>query len=321
LDAITQALACARVDASPNIEVAADGDQLAAARRSTTAAKILAAEDNDIGQEVLRQVLTQAGYDFEIVATGRQAVEAWRRGGFSLILMDCQMPDMDGFEATREIRRCEQDMVRTSSAPPRIPIVALTANALKGDREKCLAAGMDDHAPKPFEPSRLIDVIETHIAETEKKRMDTVDKQPNDAECDAPATGAESHGADLVVPPSFDLDAVLKRWGGDRGFVQKLIDKFLAQAPPELEQLARCVAGGDITETTRLAHGLKGAAGYCGADPFREVAARLEAIGRGGSLDGADACVEELRAKLDRCRVEAGDGIAAHDDSASMTQA
>jgi two-component system, sensor histidine kinase and response regulator len=301
LDAITQALACARADTSHELDETTDSNQCSAQRPRTADANILAAEDNEIGQEVIRQVLSQAGYTHEIVTNGREAVDAWHNGDFDLVLMDCQMPEMDGFAATREIRRIEEEDAGNVSLEPRIPILALTANALKGDRERCLDAGMDDHVAKPFDPAQLIEAIESHLVITKKQEMTTLDSKSSDLHNDDLTSGSVDGGCADDTPSPFDMDTVLKRWGGDREFVQKLINKFLAAAPLELDQLAQFITSGDVAETTRLAHGLKGAAAYCGAEPFRKVAARLEEMGRANDLDRADECMEELKVEFEHC--------------------
>ncbi len=303
LGAITQALACAQVDAPHELKEVAEPSRLPN-RPIRVGAKILAAEDNEIGQEVIRQVLSQVGYTFEIVSNGRQAVDAWQRDQFDLILMDCQMPEMDGFEATRVIRRVEKENAVDPSVLPRIPIIALTANALKGDREKCLDAGMDNHVAKPFNPNQLIEAIESQLTEAENRTMTIKDSEANsqhhnNLQPDHPLGGC-GDGAESTSPP-FEMDAVLKRWGGDREFVQKLIDKFCSNAPSELDQLIQLVADGNVAEATRAAHGLKGAAAYCGAEAFRTFAAQLEEMGRAGDLNEADACLDGLKFELDRC--------------------
>jgi CheY-like chemotaxis protein len=118
--------------------------------------RLLLAEDNAINRELAEAILTRAGYDVDCVADGVQAVAAVRRQAYDLVLMDVQMPVMDGFQATREIRQI--DGIAAS-----IPIIAMTANAMLGDREDCLAAGMDDYVPKPFDTARLLEMVERWI--------------------------------------------------------------------------------------------------------------------------------------------------------------
>ena len=121
--------------------------------------RILLAEDTFVNQEVALGMLEEEGCHVEVAASGRQAVSAYRKQDFDLVLMDCQMPEMDGFEATRQIRRLE----RGQEGSRRIPIVALTANALEGDRERCLLSGMSDYLPKPFTKSQLVSVIRSQL--------------------------------------------------------------------------------------------------------------------------------------------------------------
>jgi CheY-like chemotaxis protein len=132
------------------------------AQRSTSA-RVLVAEDNEINRLVAGKVLSQAGYECDIVVNGREALEALDQRHYDLVLMDCQMPDMDGFEATTEYRRREAAGEVGKRQP--LPIIALTANALSGDRERCLQAGMTDYISKPFDPDKLIDLIEHHLTE------------------------------------------------------------------------------------------------------------------------------------------------------------
>ncbi len=310
LDAITQALACARVDTGHKPEEKTDSNQPFAQQARTAGAKILAVEDNHVSQEVLRQILSQAGYAHEIVANGREAVGVWHDGDFDLILMDCEMPEMDGFEATREIRRIEKENANDASAPPRTPIVALTANAFKGDREKCLEAGMDDYVAKPFVPGQLIEAIESQLANGEKQEMTSLESGSSGRANDDPASGSPPGGCTNGTRPPYHLDIVLKRWGNDRTFVERLITKFRERAPYDLEKLRQAVMAEDAGETARLAHGLKGAAGYVAAEKVRKLASKLETMGRGGDLSQAEECLKQLKSEVARC-VEGASGHSA----------
>jgi CheY-like chemotaxis protein len=122
--------------------------------------RILVAEDNEVNQIVVREVLTRLGHSCDIVPDGKEALEALRRGAYDLMLMDCQMPVMDGFEATREIRRRESGGDMAGTGRTRLPIIALTANAMKGDRESCLGAGMDGYVTKPIDPKELVRALD-----------------------------------------------------------------------------------------------------------------------------------------------------------------
>jgi two-component system sensor histidine kinase/response regulator len=256
--------------------------------------RILLAEDDDIGQEAAIELLTRAGFQCEAVANGRKAVAAATSGSYGLVLMDCQMPEMDGFDATRAIRRHETEHGPLGRNGKPIPIVALTANAVKGDRERCLAAGMDDYVAKPLDIKELVATMDKRLAEagqhaTSEERLQTQPCDPGDC----PTVHAD-------VSP-FDIDGLQKRWGNDKAFAQKLIGKFCARLSADLEKLEQALADGKVEEATRLAHSLKGAGGYVSAERFRAVAAELEAECRNCRTDGAGRHLERLKTEASRC--------------------
>jgi CheY-like chemotaxis protein len=250
---------------------------------------------------VAAELLKRAGHHCQPVSTGRQAVEEALKGEYDLILMDCQMPEMDGFEATRVIRKHEREAGLLCDRQDRLPIIALTANAMKGDRELCLEAGMDDYLAKPLEPDRLLEMLDHHLP----KRGAFVAAVSQEPAGKAPPTAESGASNEEAQPPAaappFDVEGLLKRWGMDRAFVTSLIGKFQKKALADFEQLARDVAAGAVEEATRCAHSLKGAASYVAASRVRELAARLESMGRAGDLSGAAPCLAELHAELKRC--------------------
>ncbi len=264
-------------------------------------ARILLAEDDEISQEVAVELLKRAGHYCQPVSTGRQAVEEALKGKYDLILMDCQMPEMDGFEATRVIRKHESESGLPGVRRGRIPIIALTANAIKGDRELCLEAGMDDYLSKPLEPDRLIEVLDRHLPKRRTLVAAVSQKPADQAPPETKAGAANEEDQPPAFAPPFDVEGLLKRWGMDRAFVTSLIGMFQKSAPADFEQLERDVAAGAVEEATRRAHSLKGAASYVAASRVRELAARLETMGRAGDLSGAAPCLAELHAELERC--------------------
>jgi CheY-like chemotaxis protein/HPt (histidine-containing phosphotransfer) domain-containing protein len=271
-------------------------------------AHILVADDNEISLEVAVELLKRAGHHCQPVSTGRQAVEEALKGEYDLILMDCQMPEMDGFEATRVIRKHEREAGLPAGGQYRLPIIALTANAIKGDRELCLEAGMDDYLAKPLEPDRLLEMLARYLPGHAAVGAAARSREP--ARPEPPATEAVAENRpdpSAAVAPPFDIETLLKRWGMDRAFVTSLIGKFQKKALADFEQLKRDVAGGAIDEATRRAHSLKGAAGYVAASRVCELAARLESMGRAGNLSGAEPCLDELRTELKRCTDQAPD--------------
>jgi len=312
LDTITEAVAWASAPSVGGREVgqAPPAKPLRMGSGRPTGARILLAEDHPISQEVATTILRQAGYQCDAVADGRQALEAVMAQQYDLVLMDCQMPEMDGFMATQAIRQAEQAGQIKQGNAGRLPIIALTANAVKGDRECCLDAGMDDYLTKPLDPDRLIEVIQSWLAKT--AALHTPDEGPRPLEPPPPLSQPSclgptpDPGAAPALPqpearPPFDLEMLRKQWGGDPGFVLKLISKFQKQALSELQQIEQSIAAGDAERTTQLAHGLKGAASYLCAPGVRESAAQLEAIGCARDVREAGTVLRELRVELQRC--------------------
>jgi PAS domain S-box-containing protein len=240
------------------------------ARRSL---RILLAEDNAVNTLLVTSLLKKRGHTFVTVANGREAVAAIAEVAFDLVLMDVQMPEMDGLEATAAIRKAE----RTTGA--HVPIVALTAHAMKGDREACLAAGTDGYLSKPLDPTELFTLIESLTAIT----TDNTNTSP-----------------ELVLPvtpsfePAFDLEGALARVEGDRGLLKELAQIFDAEAPRAIAEMRRCVAAGDPTGLERAAHGFKGACGNFGAVGAVRAAQALELMGNRANLKEADSRVAEL---------------------------
>jgi CheY-like chemotaxis protein len=238
------------------------------------------AEDDEINQELVAEILKNEGLKCDIVTNGREAVSAVLRQAYDLVLMDCHMPEMDGFEATREIRRQEKAGHLGGRCP--LPIIALTANALTGAREACLAAGMTDYLSKPFLPQNVIRMIDCYLAH---------------ASGDNGAPGCDSHAppAQAESPCPFDFDSLLQRCMGKRDFLNKIVLKFQKRLGKDMEHLERSVALGNAGQVEHLAHSLKGAAANLSAEPLRAAAARLEALGHSGDLAAAPLCLAELQ--------------------------
>jgi signal transduction histidine kinase/CheY-like chemotaxis protein/HPt (histidine-containing phosphotransfer) domain-containing protein len=254
--------------------------------------RILLAEDNDINQQVAVEILTQAGYACDVVADGRQAVEAVKKTSYHLVLMDCQMPEMGGLEATQHIREAER---ATGSAARALPIVALTANALSGERERCLAAGMNDYICKPFDPFKLVETIETQLGAREASAADRTDDTA------APAQGAAEPVQGLEFEQQEDVSAVidrpslLKRCLGKPDLADKLLAKLHARLGTDLNEIKAAVDAGDSEQLSRCAHRLKGAAANLSAEPLRAVSAELEALGRSGDIVTARDTLARLK--------------------------
>jgi PAS domain S-box-containing protein len=220
----------------------------------TSSARILVAEDNATNREVILAQLQKLGYQGIAVTNGAEAVEALRHSSFDLVLMDCQMPVMDGFEATRSIRRSSQ---------PGIPIVAVTADAMSDDRDRCLNEGMNDYIAKPVELGALRDVLAKWLPVSE--------------------AGDASQ--------AFNPESLLKRVMGDRQLAGKVIEGFLLGAPSQLNDLRKRLDEADAAGTLSQAHSLKGSAATVGAEGLHALALALELAGKAGRLD---RCAELL---------------------------
>lgn len=252
------------------------------AERKRTGEWILLAEDNPVNQKLAVVMLQKAGYTVDVVENGLQAIDAWRSKSYHLILMDVQMPEMDGFEATRYIREHE--------APGQhIPIVAMTAHAMSGDRDRCLAAGMDDYLPKPLEREDVLTTLDKWLS-----KSSPIPQQP------APAKPAE-------VPPltrddPIDMEAAMPRFGDDHAFFLELLSEFVEHMEERINLFHNALERGDAKELTRMAHNLKGAASNFNAQPLTNYAYELELQAKSGNMTKARECIEKIRDEVPRLR-------------------
>ncbi|HYB19359.1 MAG TPA: response regulator, partial [Thermodesulfobacteriota bacterium] len=232
--------------------------------------RILLAEDNIINQKVALRHLERIGYRADAVANGKEVLSALERIPYDLIFMDVQMPEMDGFEATAIIRRKERE------TGGHIPIIAMTAHAMKGDRERCLEAGMDDYVSKPIQPSSLIEVIARWMDHEEVRKPEL--------------PSVESAKAEEV----FDKKMAMERLDGDEAFLRELLGMFLDDAPIQMERMQHHLKEEDFAALERLAHSLKGAAMSIGGIGLQKVALEIEVAGRNHEPDRADVLLGSL---------------------------
>jgi signal transduction histidine kinase/CheY-like chemotaxis protein len=230
---------------------------------------ILVAEDNPVNQQLAIGLLNRRGHAVTVAENGQLAVELSERQRFDLVLMDVQMPVMEGFEATRLIRAREQ----AAGADQHLPIIALTARAMKGDRELCLAAGMDEYLTKPLRASELYAVVD---------RLAGAGGEPEPA-----------------VPTPVETSALLERFQGDRELLRIVASSFLDYLPELLGSLDRGLAEGDLETLQRTAHSLKGSVGNFDHAAAFEAAMRLERQARAGEADQVAATAAELRRATD----------------------
>lgn len=258
--------------------------------------RLLLADDNLINQKVAVLMLKTLGYQVDVVANGREAVEAVARTSYTGVLMDCQMPEMDGFEATREIRKRER------STPP-LPIIAMTANAMPGDREACVQAGMNDFLSKPVKIEDLAQVLEkwlTQPSSTAHNKSEAVTHQPKISE-------ASPHSPPSAPDPSAPpLDAVtladLRRLGGDEEptFFISVIDQFCQDSVSHLDAINLAIQGNNSDSLRKVAHAFKGCSRTIGAKPLAEIAFQLEQMGQTNNLEQAQAVFVALQEEFDR---------------------
>jgi len=242
-------------------------------RRPARALHVLVAEDNPVNQQVASGLLERAGHVPSVAANGREVLSLLENEAFDLVLMDVQMPEMDGLEATAAIR------ARERGTDARLPIVALTAHAMKGDAEKCLAAGMDGYLAKPLQLHELEDEIARVLEGRAPSRP-----------ASAPAAPALSGRVDAV--------RLLERVGGDRKALARIVKTFLADGPRQLSRVREAVDDGDAEALRRAAHALKGAVANFAAGPATKAALRLQEMGSRQDLAGATGAFGRLEREL-----------------------
>jgi CheY-like chemotaxis protein len=235
---------------------------------------ILLAEDNIVNQKVAVRQLLKLGYRADAVANGREAVEALERIPYDLVLMDCQMPEMDGYKATAEIRHRQGQTKHTM-------IVAMTAHALQGDRDKCIAAGMDDYISKPVKSEELALLLERVFARL------------------ADTNEAANSIAGEVSPP-VDMVRLHEAMGEE---LFEILDLYLEQMSENLEKLTAAIEAGNAGEVDLIAHNCAGTSANCGMVAVVKPLRELERLGRAGSLVGAAALGRQAVSEFERLRV------------------
>ena len=245
-------------------------------RRAARTLRVLVAEDNPTNQKLVSALLDQHGHRVSIVSNGRQAVERAAQEPFDLILMDVQMPEMSGLEATVAIREAERQSGR------RIPIVALTARAMAGDREQCLAAGMDAYVSKPVRPEELFSAIEAITGSR------------------APAAASPAAPAPAPKVGSVDYSVLLAGFGGRGDLVKKVIDVFLIDAPIMLSRLNQAAGTSNAADLAAAAHAIKGSAGLFSQGEAYDAARALELRARGGDISAADRACQDIERSVSR---------------------
>jgi signal transduction histidine kinase/PleD family two-component response regulator len=239
--------------------------------------RILLAEDNVTNQKVVENILGNLGYSADVVVNGKEAVKALEMIPYDIVLMDCQMPEMDGYEATGKIRSPGSKVINHQ-----VPVIAMTANAMKGDREKCLKVGMDDYLAKPVKPQELSDMLEKWTVKQDASIQEEV--TVSDIE---------------QVQDIFDKAGLLDRFMGNEKLANEILGVFLEDVPRKFADLKEALDNGDASSVQFQAHTLKGASANVGAVALQEMACQIEVAGEVGDMAKASSIVSKLDEQLE----------------------
>ncbi|MDP9474716.1 MAG: response regulator [Actinomycetota bacterium] len=243
---------------------------------------VLVADDNPVNQKVAVRMLEKLGYQADVAANGVEALEALSRKEYSAVLMDAQMPRMDGYEATAKIRDRE-------GASRRTPVIAMTANAMNGERERALRAGMDDYLSKPVKANDLDAILERWAPAPGEANVS------GDVRNDAPP--------DTPLLDRSALDGLRELSGpGEPDILAELVGLFLEDAPPRLQTLREALAEGDARRVKEISHALKGSSSNMGAARMAEICAQLEDVGATGDLNKTSDLLDRLEKEFAKAR-------------------
>jgi CheY-like chemotaxis protein/HPt (histidine-containing phosphotransfer) domain-containing protein len=243
---------------------------------TSTPLRVLVAEDTPANQKVVSAILGKRGHNVHVVENGREAVEQVQKGAFDVVLMDAQMPTMNGLQAAAAIRHI------ANADRARVPIIAMTAHAMREDREKCLAAGMNDYLPKPIDAAELISMVEKH---GHKNSAD--EKPPSPAAATLKARTATRIASSMV-----------ERFGGDRAVAQQFLQVFREESIKQADIINEALDHGDPITAARAAHNLRGVAMYLDASALGAVAGALEESLAAGDESALAACRQQVQKEL-----------------------
>jgi CheY-like chemotaxis protein len=238
--------------------------------------RILLAEDDITNQRVATGILNKLGYSLDIVLNGKEALELLKKRGYDLVLMDCQMPEMDGFEAVARIRNPGSGVMNHN-----IPVIAITANAMTGDRERCLAAGMDDYIAKPLKIGPVSDILNRWLL----KNTALKDVQPE--------------AVKTSVDPVFEKEVFMTRLGFDYELAESIISGFLEDIPGQIEILKALIDQNESELAGYQAHRIKGAAASIEGKALRAKAYEMEKAGKAGDLEGLKRHFPEIKKQFE----------------------
>ena len=278
-----------------------------AAEEAVRGAWLLLVEDNEVNQEVAQQILSDAGIRVDIAANGAMALAKLAVADYDGVLMDCQMPVMDGYDATRKLRE--------DARYANLPVIAMTANAMVGDKEKCLEAGMNDFIAKPIDVAQLFTTLARWV------------KVKNPVAAEAPAAASVAADEALPVIAGLRMEAALQRVGGNVKLMRKLLSRFVETQIDAMHRIATAIENNDLAGATREAHTVKGLAGNIGAAGMADAAGKVEQMLAMGTTKGRDEAIvdmanelSELVARIAMAMDDKPAAVAAADDAPAATQ-
>ena len=253
--------------------------------------KALLAEDNLVNQQMGKAILDKLGLEVDIANNGEEALELIRKNAYDIVLMDCQMPVMDGYQATKAVRTLLSNNAR------RLPIVALTANAMSGDREQCLASGMDDYLPKPYTIKQLQQVLD-HWLPPESAQSNII-KQTVQSAPDMDETAIGTTQSSAINPKHIEQLRELDPSGG-MGLARRLFQLYMDNSYSMLGQIEQAILKADAEALRKTAHALKSSSANVGADKLSSLFKQLEIMGKESRLDEASTLFETTRLEYKR---------------------
>ena len=287
-------LAAAVAPAAPPVTALSTSGPPPRARRGR---KVLLAEDNAVNVEVASAMLESLGLEVSRACNGQEALRSLQSDDFDLVLMDCQMPVMDGFAATSEIRRREQQQSHARS----LPIIAITANALQGDREACLAAGMDDYLSKPFTQQALGQTIARWI---NLPRMAPSLLAADEAEVAPPVPAPPATDESINTEALANIRALSASHG--EALLERVLHAYLADTPPHLQTLHSAIAAGNTDQLRKTAHTLKSSSANVGALALSQRCKDMEQLGRNNTTAGAAELLADMEQSFQAVRQALG---------------
>ena len=250
--------------------------------------RILLVEDNVTNQEVASGLLRRLGWRADVSGNGKEAVRALEAQPYDLVLMDVQMPEMDGYEATRMIRDPRSLVLNHN-----VPIIATTAHAMSGDAQKCLDAGMSDYISKPIDPKKLAEVVEKWL----KRKVHCVDEKASVQAASVVHPAAPELRDEVLV---FNRESFLTRMMKDEGLAREIATTFLEELPALLGKLKEALDRKDLDAVWKQAHKLKGSAANVGGEALQDVASHIEKAGKAGDLTEVVNRIADLESHAER---------------------